>query len=126
MFKKFEEIEAWQIARELVRDVYQLARSGGFAKDWGLKDQIQRATVSIGSNIAEGHGRRGNKEMIKFLWIAKGSASEVQSQLYNAYDLGYVTKDAFDALYNKVNLVQVKIYRLIQTFSTDLERQKYV
>ena len=124
MFVRFEDIEVWQLARELVREVYQLTSVGAFVKDWGFKDQIQRATVSIGSNIAEGHGRRGNKEMVKFLWIAKGSASEVQSQLYSACDLGYLTKEEFDILYAKVNEIQAKIYRLIQSFSADPDRQK--
>ena len=59
MFKKFEEIEAWKLARELTKEIYQLTRTAGFAKDWGLKDQIQRAAVSIGSNIAEGFGPAG-------------------------------------------------------------------
>ena len=112
------------MSRELARNVYQVTASGLFAKDWGLKDQIQRAAVSISSNIAEGHGRRGNREMVKFLWIAKGSASEVQSQLYIALDMNYLTKEQFDKLYNDANLIQVKLYRLIQSFSSDLDRQK--
>lgn len=124
MFKQFEEIEAWKSARELVKVVYALTRQEGFSRDWGLKDQIQRAAVSVGSNIAEGHGRRGNKEMVQFLWIAKGSASEVQSQLYNALDLGYITKEQFDDIYNETNFLQVKIYRLIQSYSSDITRQK--
>jgi hypothetical protein len=73
-FKTFEEINAWQNARVLVREVYAMTGSGDFSKDYGLKDQIQRAAVSICSNIAEGFERRGNKEFINFLWIAKGSA----------------------------------------------------
>lgn len=124
MFKQFEEIEAWKSARELVKVVYALTRQEGFSRDWGLKDQIQRAAVSVGSNIAEGYGRRGNKEMVQFLWIAKGSASEVQSQLYNALDLGYITKEQFDDIYNETNFLQVKIYRLIQSYSSDITRQK--
>ena len=124
MFVKFEDIEAWKLSRELVKEIYQLTSGGAFSKDWGLRDQIQRAVVSIGSNIAEGHGRRGNREMVKFLWIAKGSASEVQSQLYSACDLGYLTQSQFDVLYNKVNVVQVKIYNLIKSFATELDRQK--
>lgn len=124
MIIKFEDIDAWKLARELTREIYRLTSQGLFAKDWGLKDQIQRAVVSIGSNIAEGHGRRGNREMVKFLWIAKGSASEVQSQLYVALDMKYITQDQFDKLYNDTNLIQVKLYRLIQSFSSDLDRQK--
>ena len=124
MFKKFEEIEAWKLARELTKEIYQLTRTAGFAKDWGLKDQIQRATVSIGSNIAEGFGRRGNKEFVKFLWIAKGSAAEVQSQLYTAVDLSLVAKEQFDSLYNKANLIQVMIFRLIESLSGEPERRR--
>jgi len=124
VFVKFEDIEAWQLARTLVGDVYKLTTNGAFLKDWGLRDQIQRAVVSIGSNIAEGHGRRGNREFVKFLWIAKGSASELQSQLYVALDLGYIAQEQFDELYNSANLVQVKLYHLIRSCSEDIDRQK--
>ena len=124
MFKKFEEIEAWKLARVLAREIYQLTRTVDFSKDWGLKDQIQRAAVSIGSNIAEGFGRRGNKEFVKFLWIAKGSAAEVQSQLYTVCDLSLITKGQFDDLYNKANVIQVMIYRLIETLSRETERRR--
>ena len=74
-FKTFEEINACQKARTLVKDVYAMTGSGGFSKDYGLKDQIQRAAISICSNIAEGFERRGNKEFINFLWVAKGVCS---------------------------------------------------
>jgi len=124
MFVKFEDIEAWQLARALVKEVYGLTATGVFAKDRGLREQIRRAVVSIGSNIAEGHGRRGNREFVNFLWIAKGSASEVQSQLYAALDLGYITQEQFDVAYNAANLAQVKIYRLIQSCSKSVARQK--
>ena len=100
VFKTFEEINAWQNARELVKDVYAMTGSGDFSKDYGLKDQIQRASISICSNIAEGFERRGNKEFINFLWIAKGSAAEVCSQLYNARDLGYITDKGFKVMYD--------------------------
>jgi len=124
MIVKFEDIEAWQLARDLVKRVYAVTAAGLFAKGWGLRDQIRRAAVSIGSNIAEGHGRRGNKELVKFLWIAKGSASEVQSQLYSALDLGYITQMQFDTLYDDVNAIQVKTYRLVQSLSADIDRLK--
>ena len=75
--KRFKDIVAWQKARELVKAVYGVTRTGAFSKDWGLKDQIQRAAVSICSNIAEGFERSGNKEFANFLWIAKGSTGEV-------------------------------------------------
>ena len=116
-FRKFEEIEAWKLARQLVKAVYAVTRSELFSHDWGLRDQIQRAAVSVCSNIAEGYARRGNKEFVKFLWIAKGSAAEVQSQLYNACDLGYMKRDECKKLYNDANVISVKLYALINVLS---------
>ena len=78
---KFEDIEAWQVARKLTHQIYIASNTGQFARDFGLRDQIRRASVSIMSNIAEGFGRGGNKEFVQFLCIAKGSVLEVQSQL---------------------------------------------
>ena len=94
-FQRFEDIEAWQKARELTKAIYAMSNDGQFARDFGLRDQIRRASVSIMSNIAEGFGRGGNKEFIQFLSTAKGSASEVQAQLYVALDAGYINQDQF-------------------------------
>ena len=124
VFKKYEDIMVWQFGRELVRSVYALTSVGKFSKDWGLRDQVQRAAVSICSNIAEGYARRGNAEFIKFLWIAKGSAAEVQSQLYHAKDFGYMSVAQFDELYAATNRIQAGIFNLIQTLSSDVSRQK--
>ena len=112
--KRFEEIKAWQEARELAKDVYELTREGELSKDFGLKDQIQRAAVSAGSNIAEGFARNGNKEFIKFLWIAKGSAAEVQSQLYTIKDVEYISESQFQQVYDKAESCSILIYRLIK------------
>ena len=98
--ERFEDIEAWAKARELTREVYRLTNEGSFARDFGLRDQIRRASVSIMSNIAEGFGRGGNKEFIQFLSIAKGSTTEVQSQLYVALDAGYLSEEQFKNLYD--------------------------
>ena len=98
--EKFEDIEAWQKARELTREIYRVTNRGDFAKDFGLRDQIRRASVSIMSNIAEGFGRGGNREFVQFLSMAKGSVSEVQAQLYVAADAGYLAKDQFQHLYS--------------------------
>lgn len=102
--RKFEDIEAWQKARELTKAIYAASNDGVFAWDFGLRDQIRRATVSIMSNIAEGLGRSGNKEFIQFLSIAMGSASEVQSQLYVALDAGYLNQTHFKDLYKKTDM----------------------
>ena len=124
VFKTFEEINAWQNARVLVKDVYALTRCGDFCKDYGLKDQIQRAAVSICSNIAEGFERRGNKEFINFLWIAKGSAAEVCSQLYNARDLGYITDEQFKTMYDSSKQIGGMLFNLISSLSSDERRNR--
>ena len=123
-FKTFEEINAWQNARILVKEVYAMTRNGAFGNDYGLKDQIQRAAVSICSNIAEGFERRGNKEFINFLWIAKGSAAEVCSQLYNARDLGYITDKGFKVMYDSAKQIGGMLFNLITTLSSDKRRTK--
>jgi len=92
---RFEDIEAWQRARELTKMMYQLTSKGEWAKDFGLRDQIRRAAVSAMSNVAEGFERRGNTEFLRFLNMAKASAGEVRSQLYVALDLGYVNQPEF-------------------------------
>ena len=94
-FKKFEEIEAWQKARELTKRIYKISRATSFARDFGLKDQIRRASVSIMSNIAEGYDRSGTGEFIQFLATAKGSAAEVKCQLYIALDQSYIDQRTF-------------------------------
>ena len=123
-FKTFEEINSWQNARVLVKDVYAMTRCGDFSKDYGLRDQIQRAAVSICSNIAEGFERRGNKEFIKFLWIAKGSAAEVCSQLYHARDLGYITEEKFKTMYKSAKQIGGMLFKLIDVLSSTTTRTK--
>ena len=123
-FKTFEEINAWQNARGLVRDVYAVTRSGDFGKDYGLKDQIQRAAISICSNIAEGFERRGNREFINFLWIAKGSAAEVCSQLHNARDIGYITDGQFKSIYDAAKQIGGMLFNLITVLSSTDTRTK--
>ena len=90
--RNFTELRCWQEAHLIAKDVYLLVRSGLFERDYGLKDQVQRAVVSIGSNIAEGFERGSNAELVKFLSYAKGSVGEVMSQLYTAFDVGYFTR----------------------------------
>ena len=94
--RTFVELDAWRTARELTKLVYLVTRSNAFAKDFGLRDQIRRASVSIMANIAEGFGRSGSGELIQFLAIAKGSACEVNSHIYVALDQGYISQSEFD------------------------------
>ena len=93
--ERFEEIRAWQLSRELVRKVYELSRGREISKDFGFKDQIQRAAVSVMSNIAEGFERFSKKEFAQFLNVARGSVAEVRSHLYVALDLQYVSREDF-------------------------------
>jgi four helix bundle protein len=97
-FKSFEEIECWKKSRELTRRVYAVSNKSAFSKDFGLKDQIRRAAVSIMSNIAEGNDRSGTREFIQFLANAKGSAAEVRCQLYVALDQSYISDREFGEL----------------------------
>jgi len=110
--KKFEDVIAWQKTRELVKMVYEMTKEGDLARDFSLKDQIRRAAVSIMSNIAEGFSRQTDKEFIQFLYIAKGSVSETQSQLYVARDLGYIEIEEFNRVYETAS----EIARLITGF----------
>jgi len=103
--EKFEDIIAWQKARLLTKEVYQCTRVGAFGKDYGLKDQIQRASVSTMANVAEGFERGGDKEFIQFLSNSKGSCGEVKSHLYVALDQDYITQSSFDQLYGQANEV---------------------
>mgnify|MGYP001606158870 CR=1 FL=1 len=95
-YKRFEELEIWQLARTLVSDTYKMTLSGKFLKDFALRDQMRRCAVSVMSNIAEGFERHTNKEFINFLFIAKGSCGEFRSQLYVALDCGYITDEDFE------------------------------
>ena len=107
--QQFEDLVCWQRARELTKAVYGAFRD---SKDYGFKDQIQRAAVSVMSNIAEGFERGTQQELINYLFIAKGSAGEVRSQLYVARDAGYLNMETFKYL----NGLAVECSRLLQSF----------
>ena len=120
-FRKFEDIQAWQKARQVTRNIYEITSEGSFAKDYGLSNQIQRASVSIMANIAEGFGRHSDKEFANFLNIAHGSVSEVQSHLYVALDLKYIDEDSFNKLYdmlNQISRMTLVLAQHLRTFKT--------
>ena len=96
--KKFEDIESWKSARKLTSEIYTVTSTGSFVRDFALKDQIRRASVSILSNIAEGFERGNDKEFAYFLSLAKGSSGEVRAQLYVALDQGYLATETFERL----------------------------
>jgi len=96
--ERFEEIDAWKKARELTKIIYEITAQGNIAKDFALKDQLRRASMSIMANIAEGFERGGNKEFRQFLSMAKGSVGEVKAQLYVALDSGQIPLERFNSL----------------------------
>ena len=108
-FKRFEDIECWKKARQLTRRIYEVTNDSQFARDFGLRDQIRRASVSVMSNIAEGYDRSGTAEFVHFLSTAKGSAAEVRCQLYVAVDQGYVEEHDFI----KLNALAAETARMI-------------
>ena len=116
--QRFEQIEGWQEARQLTRDVYRVTAQGAFAKDFALRDQIRPASVSIMSNIAEGFERDGTGEFLQFLSTAKGSAGEVKAQIYVARDQGYLNEDETNALLQRA----ATLGKLIAGFMNYLRR----
>jgi four helix bundle protein len=119
---RFEDIQAWQEARKLVKKVYDAIKaSKEFQRDLRLVSQMQGAAVSIMANIAEGFSRRSNKELIQFLFIAKSSTAEVQSHLYVAVDQGYITKEKFEEMYTQADLVSKMISGFIKYLSSELK-----
>ncbi len=117
--ERFEDLVAWQKARSLVAEIYKATRSGQFQKDFGLKDQIRRAAVSISSNIAEGFDRNRLTEFHQFLSIAKGSCAEVRSQSYVALDVGYLPQADFDRLLHQAN----EVSSIINALRASIERK---
>jgi four helix bundle protein len=107
---RFEDIQAWQVARDLCKEVYRLSGEISFSKDFGLRDQIRRAAISIMANIAEGFDSSTNPEFVHFLYYALRSASEVQSHLYIAKDQGYLLESDFAHVYEQAGRVKSLIY----------------
>lgn len=120
--ERFEDLIAWQKARELTKAIYSVTADGRFSKDFGLRDQIRRASVSIMSNIniAEGFGRGSMNEFHQFLVVSKASCAEVQSQLYIALDVGYLDKTTFKKLSDSAN----EVARIISALRTSVCKQR--
>ena len=95
-YKKFEDMPVWQHSLQATKVIYDLSANAKWSKDFGLKDQIRRAIVSISSNIVEGFEKNNNNEFIRFLKIAKGSTGEVRNQLYIGFTISYINKEEFD------------------------------
>ena len=121
---RFEEIEAWQTARELTKLIYSVTDEGKLARDFGLKDQIRRASVSVMSNIAEGFESQTQVLFIRYLGIAKASAGEVRSQLYISRDMNYLSEDQFTAIFKIAEKASRQISRFISYLEAHPQSQK--
>jgi four helix bundle protein len=118
LIKKFEDIISWQESRKLVKMVYELTSTGNFSKDFGLRDQIRRASVSTMTNIAEGFDCESNIEFARFLVIARRSSVEVQSLLYTAFDVGYIDENKLKAYYDQAYKTKGLINALKRSLKT--------
>lgn len=112
--ERFEDLDVWQNARELTNRIYKHTRQDPFAKDFGLRDQIQRAAVSVMSNIAEGFESRTQSVFVDYLGHARGSAGEVRAQLYVALDQGYISESEFKSSHQLVETISRQLFRLIE------------
>ena len=117
---KFEDLIAWQKARELTKEIYSVSKNGDFGKDFGLRDQIRRASVSVMSNIAEGFDRGGRPEFHQYLVVAKASCAEVRSQLYVALDAGYLSGELFDQLFCMAD----EVSRIVNGLRSAVKKQR--
>ncbi len=120
-FTRFEEITAWQEARELSKLVYDLLKKPEFKHEYGLKDQMKNSSGSVMDNIAEGYERNGNKEFINFLYISKGSCGELRSQAYRASDQELLNQEEFDKIFQKC----LGVSRLISSLIEYLEKSEF-
>lgn len=118
--ERFEDFGIWKESLMLAKEIYSISSRGTFARDFGLRDQIRRAIISVSSNIVEGFERNNNNEFIRFLRIAKGSAGEVRSQLYVSVELGYITQQEFQ----KMNISFENLGKQIGGFINYLEKKR--
>lgn len=125
--KRFEDLDVWIAAKDVAVLVYKITENEHLKKDFGLKDQIRRASISVISNIAESFERNGNREFIQFLSIAKGSAGEVRAQLYIIRELNFINEEEFVLLYEKVTQVSKMLSGFINYLKqSELKGTKYM
>lgn len=118
---KSEDLVAWQKSRELTKAIYEVTRDGALARDFGLADQMRRASVSIMSNVAEGFARAGEREFRRYLTMAHASSAELRSQLYVARDVGYLDRESFEALVGRAE----EVGRVIAGLRSSLGRKRW-
>ena len=110
----FQKLDVWQLAKDLAVYIYKVTNKGAFAKDYGLRDQIRRAAVSIPSNIAEGDESGTNKQSIRYFYIAKGSSAEVITQTIISSEIDYISNEEKEKIITQCELISKKLYSLIK------------
>jgi len=123
---RFEELGIWKLGIDIAVEIYKLTSKNNFSKDFGLRDQIRRAAISISSNIAEGFEMTNNNDLVKFLRIAKGSAGETRSQLYLALKLEYVNYDKYEKLKEELEILSAKIGKFINYLIDKKKNKEFV
>jgi four helix bundle protein len=113
--ERFENLEVWKEGCDLAVEIYKLAREGELRRDYGLKDQMTRSAVSIPSNVAEGKERETVPELVRYLFIAKGSAGELRTHLHIAHRIGYIEEPTFHNLLQKTQILSRKLGGFIQS-----------
>lgn len=121
---RFEDIESWQMGRDLCRRVFDLIQNSALGKDYSLKDQMERSSGSVMDNVAEGFDSGSNKEFVRFLRYSKRSCNELKSQLYRSLDRGYLSKSDFDEFYNLAEETRKKIGGFVKYLSQHLDRSE--
>jgi len=123
-YKKFEELPIWKLTLQITKIIYDITSVDRWSKDFGLRDQIRRAVISISSNIVEGFEKNNNNEFIRFLKMSKGSAGEVRNQLYIALEVNYINKEKFKEINNKLEDLAGQIGGLIVYLQNLRQKQK--
>lgn len=118
--RRFEELGIWKLALKMTKEIYDLTAKKEFSKDFGLRDQVRKAIISVSSNIVEGFEKNNNNEFIRFLKISKGSVGEVRNQLYIASVVGYITNQEFQ----KINKELENLAAQVGGFIVYLEKKK--
>lgn len=121
--QKFEDLNIWKESLKITKEIYDFTAKEKFSKDFGLRDQIRRAIISVSSNIVEGFEKNNNNEFVRFLKIAKGSAGEVRNQLHIALSIGYITTEEFEKTNNDLQILAAQMGKFI-AYLEDKKRNK--
>lgn len=124
--QRFEDLNIWKLSIEIVKDVYDFTSKGQFAKDFGLRDQIRKAAVSISSNIVEGFEKNNNNEFIRFLRISKGSSGETRNQAYIAFIINYITQEEFEKINSKLEKLSEQIGKFISYLEQKRKNEEFI